>query len=77
MKVIVLLFSNESFLKDLLFTYSVLGSPFEAETGFTIKRPEQFGGDKVYPTFEQLSSDFAQKLLHPGDLKTNVERYHQ
>ncbi|XP_063715886.1 tyrosine--tRNA ligase, cytoplasmic-like [Symsagittifera roscoffensis] len=51
------------------------GSPFEAETGFTIKRPEQFGGDKVYPTFEQLSSDFAQKLLHPGDLKTNVERY--
>ncbi|XP_075245920.1 tyrosine--tRNA ligase, cytoplasmic-like isoform X2 [Convolutriloba macropyga] len=51
------------------------GSPFESESGFTVKRPEQFGGDKVYPTFEELSSDFAQKLLHPGDLKSNVERY--
>ena len=52
-----------------------LGSPFASESGFTIKRPEQLPRDKVYTTFEQLNSDFAEKLLHPGDLKSNVERY--
>merc|ERR1712226_125175 len=51
------------------------GSPFECERGFTVNRSEEFGGDKVYTSFDELNSDFAQKLLHPGDLKSNVERY--
>ena len=52
-----------------------LGSPFESEKGFTIRRPEEFGGDRVYSSFEEIRDDFAAKNLHPGDLKTNVERY--
>lgn len=35
-----------------------------------IKRPEKFGGNKNYSSFEELSKDFADKKLHPMDLKS-------
>lgn len=35
-----------------------------------IKRPEKFGGNKTYKTFEELADDFTNKKLHPMDLKT-------
>ncbi|MEI6731673.1 MAG: tyrosine--tRNA ligase [archaeon] len=34
-----------------------------------IKRPEKFGGNKVYKSYSELESDFAAKKLHPMDLK--------
>ena len=34
-----------------------------------INRPEKFGGNKTYNNYEELSSDFANKKLHPMDLK--------
>lgn len=34
-----------------------------------IKRPEKFGGDKIYKSYQELEADFAQKKLHPIDLK--------
>jgi len=34
-----------------------------------IKRPEKFGGNKVYNSFEELKKDFIEKKLHPMDLK--------
>ena len=55
--------------------YFCTGSPFESQTGFTIRRPEEYGGDRVYATFEEIRDDFAATNLHPGDLKSNVERY--
>ena len=38
----------------------------------TIERPEKFGGNVIYNNFESLESDFAQKKLHPTDLKQAV-----
>jgi len=34
-----------------------------------VKRPDKFGGDKTYSSYEELESDFADKKLHPMDLK--------
>ena len=36
---------------------------------FVINRPEKFGGNLEYFNFESLQLDFANQVLHPGDLK--------
>jgi len=36
---------------------------------FKIKRPEKFGGDIEYKSYEELEKDFKEKKLHPMDLK--------
>jgi tyrosyl-tRNA synthetase len=35
-----------------------------------IKRPDKFGGNKTYHSYESLVSDFKDKKLHPMDLKS-------
>lgn len=35
-----------------------------------VKRPEKFGGDVSYDSYEKLESDFAEGKLHPTDLKS-------
>ncbi|CCM01858.1 uncharacterized protein FIBRA_03929 [Fibroporia radiculosa] len=42
-------------------------------TVFSVCRKEQYGGPLHYQTYEQLESDFAEKKLHPGDLKNAVQ----
>ncbi len=37
-----------------------------------VKRPERFGGDKIYTNFESLEFDYFLGNLHPLDLKTAV-----
>jgi len=37
-----------------------------------IKRPEKWGGNLSYKTYEELEKDFAAKKLHPMDLKQAV-----
>ncbi|HQJ57155.1 MAG TPA: tyrosine--tRNA ligase [Caldisericia bacterium] len=37
-----------------------------------IKRPEKFGGNKTYNNYASLEKDFADKKLHPMDLKNAV-----
>ncbi len=37
-----------------------------------IKRPEKFGGNVFYSNYEKLEKDFADKKLHPMDLKSAV-----
>ena len=37
--------------------------------GFEIKRPEKFGGNVSYKTYEEIEADFVAKKLHPMDLK--------
>ena len=37
-----------------------------------IERPEKFGGNVEYSNFNQLETDFAEKKLHPTDLKQTV-----
>ncbi|MAE13630.1 tyrosine--tRNA ligase [Candidatus Woesearchaeota archaeon] len=49
------------FFKHVLF-------PLKKET-ITIERPEKFGGNLTYDSYEALEKDFAEKKLHPMDLK--------
>lgn len=40
-----------------------------------IKRPEKYGGNLHYESYEALETDFAAKALHPMDLKTAAAEY--
>lgn len=54
-----------------LFKYHIL--PRYPE--IVIKRPEKFGGNLEYNSYEALESDFASKALHPMDLKAAGAEY--
>ncbi len=41
----------------------------------SVERPEKFGGNVSYSNYSQLEADFAEKKLHPGDLKQTVGNY--
>jgi tyrosyl-tRNA synthetase len=41
----------------------------------TIERPEKFGGNMDYGSFDALKDDFAAKKIHPMDLKKTAARY--
>ena len=43
-----------------------------ASGALRVSRPEKFGGNKSYATFEEVAADFAAGALHPMDLKTAV-----
>lgn len=54
-------------------------SPFIAEgapegTVVSLGRPEKFGGDLHFPSFAAMEQEFAEKKLHPGDLKKGMVR---
>ncbi|MDO8638990.1 MAG: tyrosine--tRNA ligase [Candidatus Daviesbacteria bacterium] len=40
-----------------------------------IKRDEKFGGDITYSSYEDLKKDYAEKKLHPMDLKNAVSEW--
>jgi tyrosyl-tRNA synthetase len=48
---------------------------FHEYDSISIERPEKFGGNVTYNSYEELETDFAQKNLHPGDLKNTVGEY--
>tara|TARA_Y100000310_G_scaffold316748_1_gene368872 strand:- start:2296 stop:3315 length:1020 start_codon:yes stop_codon:yes gene_type:complete len=58
-----------AFAKAVLFT--IKGDKGEK---FTIERPEKFGGNLEYKTYEALEKDYATKKLHPLDLKNGVAK---
>ncbi|ORY02523.1 tyrosyl-tRNA synthetase [Basidiobolus meristosporus CBS 931.73] len=58
-----------SFVKYVLLPISSLNGK---EANFTILRPEKYGGNVVYTNYEALEADFANKEIHPGDLKKSV-----
>ncbi|XP_076819056.1 tyrosine--tRNA ligase, cytoplasmic-like [Clavelina lepadiformis] len=39
---------------------------------FEVVRKEEFGGNKKYTVYEDLEKDFANEVVHPGDLKNGV-----
>ena len=45
---------------------------FHEFNAIDIDRPEKFGGNVSYDSFESLEYDFSQKKLHPSDLKQAV-----
>jgi tyrosyl-tRNA synthetase len=40
-----------------------------------VKRPEKYGGDLHYNSYETLESDFAARRVHPMDLKAAAAEY--
>ncbi|KAJ3216734.1 Tyrosine--tRNA ligase, cytoplasmic [Dinochytrium kinnereticum] len=57
-----------SFLKYVIFPILSLKSDGGPIT-FTIKRPEKFGGNLVFNSFDEVFESFKEKKLHPLDLK--------
>ncbi|NXN98526.1 SYYC protein, partial [Rhinopomastus cyanomelas] len=53
-----------SFIKHVLF-------PLKSE--FVVLREEKWGGNTTYTAYEALERDFAEQVVHPGDLKNSVE----
>ncbi|HUR62052.1 MAG TPA: tyrosine--tRNA ligase [Candidatus Thermoplasmatota archaeon] len=43
-----------------------------ASGALRVNRPEKFGGNKAYPSYEGVAADFAAGALHPMDLKAAV-----
>jgi tyrosyl-tRNA synthetase len=43
--------------------------------GFVINRPDKYGGDVVYETYEELAEAYKSKELFPLDLKNAVTKY--
>ncbi|TPX44230.1 hypothetical protein SeLEV6574_g04616 [Synchytrium endobioticum] len=54
------------FVKVVLFPVSSLRT---SNPVFKVTRPEKFGGDVTYHSYEELETAFKEKRLHPGDLK--------
>ena len=48
---------------------------FELIDVFEIKRPEKYGGDIKYTSYEELEKDYADGRLNPPDLKPAVINY--
>ncbi|MFC6733212.1 MULTISPECIES: tyrosine--tRNA ligase [unclassified Haladaptatus] len=51
--------------------------PILAERGetFVIERPEKYGGNIVYESYDELEADFVSEELHPLDLKNATGAY--
>lgn len=56
-----------AFLKYVIFTLK--GDRGEK---LCIKRPEKFGGDKEYESYEAIEKEFIEKKIHPQDLKNSI-----
>ncbi|MBI2019161.1 tyrosine--tRNA ligase, partial [Candidatus Daviesbacteria bacterium] len=48
---------------------------FYNPSSLTVTRPEKFGGDITYSSYEELEKDYAEKKLHPMDLKNTVAEW--
>lgn len=48
---------------------------FYSEGSLTIKRDERWGVEKSYTNYQDLEKDYAEKLLHPQDLKGAVAEW--
>ncbi|MFA4887876.1 MAG: tyrosine--tRNA ligase [Candidatus Nanoarchaeia archaeon] len=55
-----------------LLKYFILIVKKDRNEKFVIQRPEKFGGDLVYSSYEEVEKDFVEKKLHPLDLKNGV-----
>lgn len=48
---------------------------YEPNTTFVVRRDEKWGGDVTYASYEELEKDYAEKKLHPQDLKNAVAEW--
>jgi tyrosyl-tRNA synthetase len=47
----------------------------ERGEAFVVERPEKYGGDLVYESYEAVEEDFVSEDLHPADLKSAAGGY--
>ncbi len=47
----------------------------ESGDSFVVERPEKYGGDLVYDSYDDLEADFLSEELHPMDLKNAAGEY--
>lgn len=47
----------------------------ERDETFVVERPEQYGGDLIYESYDELEADFVSEELHPQDLKNAAAGY--
>ena len=43
--------------------------------GLRLERPEKFGGNATYETYDALVADYLEGKAHPADLKKTAARY--
>ena len=48
---------------------------FERISNIIIERPEKFGGNLSFTSYQELATSFKKKELHPADLKKAVAKY--
>ncbi len=48
---------------------------FHENKTMDVERPEKFGGNVSFANYEELEKSFANKELHPSDLKQTVSKY--
>jgi len=58
-----------NFIKNVIIPINCLSSGKES---FEITRPEKYGGNTLYESYEALEKAFADKEIHPGDLKMSA-----
>jgi len=58
-----------SFCKYVIFPVALKGEQF------VIDRPAEHGGNATYSSYQALEDEFAADKVHPGDLKSAVEKY--
>ena len=56
-----------SFAKHVLFPLSKTGK-------IVLERPEKWGGNLEYTSFEELQTAFKEEKIHPGDLKDGINK---
>lgn len=54
--------------------YVIMTIKQDHKESFVIERPAKFGGNITYNSYAQIEKDFAEKKLHPLDLKNAVAR---
>ena len=60
------------FLKAVVFPIKSLTASPQSPWKFTISRPEKYGGNIEFATYEELHTAFLEKGVHPGDLKAGA-----
>jgi len=58
-----------AFIKTVIMPINCLATGKET---FEITRPEKYGGNTLYESYEDLEKAFANKEIHPGDLKAST-----
>ena len=61
------------FVKNVLFP--VFENKSSGNASFVIERPEKYGGKVQFNSYEALEQAFADKQVHPGDLKAATSKY--